>query len=345
MPPNRASSRFSEADLHDLAGFSQLIKILGPLPRHFDAPDLVSSSMTPCPNTILTALNRGARPYPGAIVPADSGGCSLCSTAAARHFVVTITGQHAGPVASRIGFFSTIGPAADARLLADGRYLVRCCWVPMVRAAIPSGTCQLAGRDRATAPGRTDQISIPKSILRLRPTICVCTADPPPVPASRCSRSGVGEAGTHGASAPRRKADTRRRPCLLGPSRAMANPTHAPAPRTQARGAIVSAGPDQPMLATPRALDEVGEDWCRERRLVELEQEIIGAIFARLLAPTCADLDRAGIDPVIRGIVGRLVARPDDCLFVECEGPDRAGEDAGLIAGECANLCHDKYPV
>ena len=44
-------------------------------------------------------------------------------------------------------------------------------------------------------------------------------------------------------------------------------------------------------------------------------------------------------------MVGRLVvvalARPDGGLGVEGEGPDRAGENAALVAGEGADLCHD----
>src|SRR3546814_7559093 len=102
-----------------------------------------------------------------------------------------------------------------------------------------------------------------------------------------------------------------------------------------------SAGPDElPLVAV--ALHELGVDRRRERRIVELEREVFGAGFARRLGPARADLDlRAGVDAVVGRLVVVAFDRADGGLGAERQGPDRAAEDAALVAGEGADLCHD----
>src|SRR3546814_14002366 len=54
--------------------------------------------------------------------------------------------------------------------------------------------------------------------------------------------------------------------------------------------------------------------------------------------------DLAGADPVVRSLVVLAFDRPDSRLDAKREGADLAVVDAVLVAGEAADLCHDKSP-
>src|ERR1039458_9483561 len=67
-----------------------------------------------------------------------------------------------------------------------------------------------------------------------------------------------------------------------------------------APGPVGSAGPDEGEAAG--ALDQAGEDRCRETRIVELDREI-GVTILGGGGPGRSDLRRSRVDPEIRGLV------------------------------------------
>src|SRR5215813_10048585 len=84
------------------------------------------------------------------------------------------------------------------------------------------------------------------------------------------------------------------------------------APRRDPGGAIGWSGSVAVLLAGARPdegehftiLDELGVDWSREARIVELDREIVAALVGAL-RPGGADLGAADIHPMARCIVAR----------------------------------------
>src|SRR5262245_16878294 len=124
------------------------------------------------------------------------------------------------------------------------------------------------------------------------------------------------------------------------------------APRRDPGGAISLSSSVAVLLAGARPdeaerftiLDELGVDWSREARIVELDREIVAALVGAL-RPGGADLGAADIYPMARCIVARPVCFENNAhaSAVQAEGEDLALEIvAGLLEG--ADICHVKSP-
>jgi hypothetical protein len=98
----------------------------------------------------------------------------------------------------------------------------------------------------------------------------------------------------------------------------------------------VRARPDQLQAVFAFDFRQRGVDRSGEARIVQLDREVVAALFGGLL-PGGAELDVAGVDAEVRAFVGRVFDAGDAGLDVEGQRADRAGE-AVFGGGEGAEV-------
>ncbi len=104
----------------------------------------------------------------------------------------------------------------------------------------------------------------------------------------------------------------------------------------------VGAGPDELEAVLAFDFGEGCVDRSGEARVVQLDRDVVAVLLGALL-PGRTELDVAGVDAVVRSLVGGVFDAGDAGLDVEGKRADLAVE-AGFGGGEGADRCHCGVP-
>ena len=88
----------------------------------------------------------------------------------------------------------------------------------------------------------------------------------------------------------------------------------------------VRAGPDALVAIFALNFRQRRVDGSREARVVELGREVVAVGLVGALLPGGAEPDIAGVDALVRPLIGGVFDAGDACLDVEGQCADRAGE-------------------